>query len=57
MEWVVIRIRKSTKDKLDEHKEDLRETFIKENKQRFDTELRATYDLVIQRYQKYWDRG
>jgi len=57
MEWVVIRIRKSTKDKLDEHKENLRETFIKENKQRFDTELRATYDLVIQRYQKYWDRG
>ena len=53
-EWVVIKIRKETKEELEKLRDDFFEKINSENKQRLDIPIKVSFDMVIQRLYKFW---
>ena len=53
-EWVVIKIRKETKEELEKLRDEFYEKIHSENKQRLDIPIKVSFDMVIQRLYKFW---
>jgi len=53
-EWVVIKIRKETKEELEKLRDEFYEKLNSENKQRLDIPIKVSFDMVIQRLYKFW---
>ena len=53
-EWVVIKIRKETKEELEKLRDEFYEKLNSENKQRLDIPIKVCFDMVIQRLYKFW---
>ena len=53
-DWVVIKIRKETKEELEKLRDEFYEKLNSENKQRLDIPIKVSFDMVIQRLYKFW---